>query len=198
MPPTINRPHRRLRSRVALLLLAALFGLPPLAVPAEVPKLTESEVKAAYLFNFAKYVEWPDSAFNGTNAPIIIGVLGSDTIGEDLRAVVTGRLVNGRAFELRHATLDAGLAACHILYVPAAERTSLASLAPLLRDHPVLTVSDTEAFIQQGGVIGLVKRGGNIRLQINLDAANAAGLKISSKLLALADQVKGRPAKPKD
>ncbi len=172
--------------------------MPLLATAADLPKLTESEVKAAYIFNFAKYIEWPDSAFSSTNTPIIIGVLGSDPIGENLRTAIAGKLVNGRAFELRQAKLDAGLAACHILYLPATERTSFADLAPLLRDYPVLTVSDADAFILQGGVIGLVKRGGNIRLQINLDAANAAGLKVSSRLLTLADQVKGRPAKSKD
>lgn len=178
--------------------LAAWLVLAAPASPADLPKLTEAEVKAAYVFNFARYVEWPATAFSGTNAPFVIGVLGPDPVGESLRAVVAGKVVNGRAFELRRAGPDASLTGCHILFLPATERTRLADLAPLLRDKPVLTVSDTEAFLQQGGVIGLVKRGGNIRLQVNLDAANAAGLKVSSKLLTLAEQVKGRPAKAKD
>lgn len=196
MPPP-PCPARRARLLPAAVLLLWL-GAPAAPAPAELPQLTESEVKAAYVFNFAKYVEWPATAFTGSNAPIVIAVLGSDRITADLRAAVAGKLVNGRPFELRPAAADAVLAGCHIVYLPAGERARAREVAALVRDHPVLTVSDAEAFIQQGGVIGLVKRGENIRLQINLEAANAAGLKVSSKLLALADQVKGRPAKGKD
>ncbi|KAF0179638.1 MAG: transmembrane protein [Limisphaerales bacterium] len=194
--PAPSRPPARPPGFVPWLVVWLALASP--GSPADLPKLTEAEVKAAYVFNFAKYVEWPAAAFGGTNAPFVIGVLGPDPVGESLRAVVAGKLINGRTFELRRAGPDAGLAGCHILFLPATERTRLADLAPLLRDKPVLTVSDADAFIQQGGVIGLVKRGGNIRLQISLDAANAAGLKVSSKLLTLAEQVKGRPAKSKD
>lgn len=194
--PAFPRPLARHPGFVRL--LVAWLALVSPGSPADLPKLTEAEVKAAYVFNFAKYVEWPEAAFSGTNAPFVIGVLGPDPVGESLRAVVAGKLINGRAFELRRTGPDAGLAGCHILFLPATERTRLADLVPLLRDKPVLTVSDSDAFIQQGGIIGLVKRGGNIRLQISLDAAHAAGLKVSSKLLTLADQVKGRPAKSRD
>lgn len=185
-----------LRLMIAWGFAGLLCACPVLA--ADLPKLTESEIKAAYLFNFAKYVEWPALAFTGSNSPVVIGVLGQDPIAESLRTAVTGKGVNDRPFEVRRATLDASLAACHILFLPVAERARVREVVTLLKGKPVLTVSDADAFIHQGGVIGLVKRGGNIRVQINLDAASEAGLKVSSKLLILADQVKGRPAKSKD
>lgn len=197
MPTSLRSKRRGFRSPVVVALLLCL-GTPPDLVPADLPQLTESEVKAAYVFNFAKYVEWPAAAFAGSNAPIVIGVLGQDRMADDLRVAAAGKLVNGRPFELRPGVPDNALTACHILYIPAAQRARAREVTALLRDRPVLTVSDADAFIQQGGVIGLIKRSNNIRLQINLEAANIAGLKVSSKLLALADQVKGRPAKGRD
>lgn len=182
--------------RTALAIVVLALAMP--AHPADLPKLTESEVKAAYLFNFAKYVEWPITAFAGSNASIIIGIVGPDRITDDLRTAITGKQVAGRGFELRRAEGDADQAACHILYFPPAARARLPEVAARLRDKPVLTVGESESFVQQGGVIGFVKRGDNVRLQINLAGANTAGLKVSSKLLALADQVKGRPTKGKN
>jgi hypothetical protein len=176
---------------------AALLGLAVLLLAAnsgfgEESAATEYQVKAVFLFNFAKYVDWPPAAFTNDSAPIIIGVLGEDRFDDNLQHAVAGKIVNGRAFVIRHIAVDESPDGCHILFISDSEKNRLGEILDKIKALPVLTVGETGQFLESGGVINFVKKEGRIRLEINLDAARQAGLQISSKLLNVADTVKGK------
>jgi hypothetical protein len=154
--------------------------------------LSEYQVKALFLFNFAKYVEWPAEAFSGPSASITIGILGASPCAQHLKKAVEGKTISGRSIVVRQIekTEDAGL--CHILFISDLEKNRLGELLGHVRDRPVLTVGESEQFAQHGGVIGFVMKDGKVRLAIDLKAARQANLQVSSKLLSVADIVTGK------
>jgi hypothetical protein len=154
----------------------------------------EYEVKAAFLYNFAKFVDWPEDA-PGTDRPaLVIGVLGVDPFGESLDAAVRGKTVNGRALSVRRFAEPSDLEPCQILFVSASQARRLPEILTRLAGTPVLTVGEPEKFNRNGGIVRLVTEDNKVRFEINVDAAEHAGLQISSKLLALARIVHGRDA----
>lgn len=152
----------------------------------------EYRLKAAFLWNFAKFIEWPPSAFTNETAPFIIGVLGTNPFGEELEQTVRGKQISTHPITVQLFRTAAEAKHCHILFVSTSENSRLAEIFKTLRDGPVLTVGEYDQFTQKGGMINFVREGNKIRFQINDAAAQAAGLKISSKLLSLA--VRTRPA----
>jgi hypothetical protein len=190
-----NKPNRlknkRLRPVAALLGLAVLLLALNSGFGGEIPA-TEYQVKAVFLFNFAKYVDWPAAAFTNTSAPITIGVLGEDRFDDSLRRTVAGKTVNGRPFVIRHIAVNESPDGCHLLFISDSEKKRLGEILGKIKARPVLTVGESGQFLEAGGVINFVIKEGRIRLEINLDAARQAGLQISSKLLNVADTVKGK------
>ena len=178
--------------RCALLVITMgwIAGTSISAAKEELP--SEYQVKAAFLFNFAKYVDWPAAAFPGPNAPIVIGVMAKDRFDDDLRQAVEGKTVNGRPFVIKHLAADSELNGCHILFISGLEASRMGAILDKARALPVLTVGEDEPFARNGGIISFVLRNGNVRLDIDLAAAKKAGLTISSRLLAVADVVKGK------
>ena len=157
------------------------------------PSLTKYQVEALFLFNFAKYVDWPAAAFPDANAPIIIGVMGEDRFEDNLRHTVEGKTVNGRPFVIKHlVAADSEVSGCHILFISESQTSRTGAILDKARTLPVLTVGEDEPFARNGGIITFVLRNGNVRLDINLTAARKAGVTISSRLLGVADVVKGR------
>ena len=156
------------------------------AAGAQDSQLTESKLKAAFLFNFAKFVEWPPAAFADANTPITFGVLGTNPFGDDLAAIVRDKTINNRSIVIKplHSVTEA--TNCQVLFICASEKNKLTEIISSLGTASVLTVGDTEHFIETGGMINFVKEGNKMRFQINDTAAKRAGLKISSKLLSLA------------
>jgi hypothetical protein len=152
----------------------------------EPPSPSEYQLKAAFLFNFAKFVEWPPEAFADEKSPFIIGVLGDNPFGKELERTVEGKIVNGRYIQIREAGSLAEAKKCHILFVCNSENKRLQEVFEALRGASVLTVGDWTHFTESGGMISFVLENSKIRFQINDQAARAAGLKISSKLLNLA------------
>lgn len=152
----------------------------------------ESQVKAAFLYNFTKFVDWPADSFPDPDAPVLIGILGEDPIGRALEGLIKARVVNGRKTAIKRFKTVAALEPVHLLFVSASVRKQLPLLFKALEGHSVLTVSDMEGFAQQGGVINLVIRNQRLGFEINEDAAQRANLKISSKLLKLAKVVKDK------
>jgi hypothetical protein len=144
---------------------------------------TEYQVKAVFLFNFTQFVDWPQSAFPEPNSPVVIGVLGDDPFGSTLDETVTGETVNGRPLVVRRYRSAEETDGCHVLFINLPVNAQLPAILERLRARNVLTVSDARDFARAGGVIELVSVDNRIRLQINLDAARAANLMISSKLL---------------
>ncbi|MGN6554477.1 MAG: YfiR family protein [Verrucomicrobiota bacterium] len=150
----------------------------------------EYALKAVFLLNFTRFVEWPASAFPQTNSPIVIGVLGSDPFGRALDDVVKGEVVEGHPVIVERYQSMAELKPCQILFISMSEQSRWPEIRDALKGQPVLTVSEMENFAPVGGMIRLYKSSQNkIRLRINLDAVKAEHLKISSKLLNVSDVV---------
>lgn len=147
---------------------------------------SEYQLKAAFLFNFAKFVEWPQEAFAETNSPFIIGILGDSPFGNELAQTVVGKNINEHPITLKTFRAAAEATNCHLLFISNTEQKRLPEIIPRLRATPILTVGETERFIEAGGMINFVTENNKIRFQISDDAAKAARLKISSKLLSLA------------
>jgi hypothetical protein len=149
--------------------------------------LTEAQVRAGVLFNFATFVKWPDDD-SIANRPFVIGVLGADAVGDALREI-QGRPVKGRRLEVRRITHDADGRLCHILYVPSAADNWQTIVSEVKRE-PVLTIGEHAQFTERGGVIRLYAEDSRLRFEINVTRAQQAHLQISSKLLGLAKIVR--------
>lgn len=145
----------------------------------------EYAVKAAYLYNFAKYVEWPPEAFTNAAAPLLICIAGENPFGDAL-TTLSGKRVESRPVAVRHIPAATGLDKCHIVFVGRAEEGRFKSLLAKLARLPILTVSDIGNFAREGGMIGLVESEQRIRFDINLATTRQANLKLSSQLLKLA------------
>jgi YfiR/HmsC-like len=143
----------------------------------------EYQLKAVFLFNFAQFVEWPASAFPAPDTPLVIGVLGEDPFWAYLDETVRTEKVNGRPLEVQRYRGVADIGTCHILFVSRREEGRLQAVLDSLRGRSILTVSDADRFASRGGMIRFVTDRNRIRLRINLDAAKAANLTLSSKLL---------------
>lgn len=160
------------------------------AVESADPAPSEDQLKAAFLLNFPKYVEWPAEAFPGAQAPIVVTVVGDLSLGEELRRMAAGKAVDGRKLEVRNAESPEDIAPdSRIIFVSDAERWTAGLLAHV-RTSPVLTVGEADDFLDAGGMINLARRERRIRLEVSLAPAEAAGLKISSRLLRIAEVVK--------
>ena len=169
-----------------LLLLALTAPGHSLAAPAQDAPPSEYAVKAAFLYNFAKFIEWPAETFSSPNAPFTLGVFGENPFGDDLERTVKNRAVNGRPFAVKQINSLSELKNCQILFISSSERRRFNEILKALDNASVLTVSDTERFIQAGGMINFFMENNKVRFEINDQAAKRAGLRISSKLLNLA------------
>jgi hypothetical protein len=155
---------------------------------------TEFQVKAAFLINFPKYVDWPANAFAETNSPIIVAIWGDENVANEAQNMIgTGRIISGHPVVLKRIAREEEINRdCHILFIGASERLRLPSILEKIRGEKILTVGESDDFLEQNGIINLARQGRKIRLQVNLTAAGNAQLKISSRLLVAADVVKGK------
>jgi hypothetical protein len=149
----------------------------------------EYQIKAVFLFNFAQFVEWPPAAFAGSNSPLVIGILGGDPFGAYLDETVRDEKVNNRPLAIQRYHQVDEIKTCHVLFISRSEASHLEQILVRLKDRSILIVGDGDDFVQRGGMIRLATTQNKIRLSINVDAAKAANLTISSKLLRAADLV---------
>lgn len=147
---------------------------------------TEYQVKAAYLFNFLKFVDWPGDSSKDSQAPWVIGIVGESPIGEALPRLIEGKTVQGRALQVKFFQSAENMRGCNILFISASESRRLLPILAGLRGSSVLTVGDTDRFIESGGMIQFVIEDGSVRLAIDVGVTSRAQLKVSSKLLSLA------------
>jgi hypothetical protein len=161
-----------------------------LAASAWAQAAEEYRLKAAFLFNFAKFVEWPPLAFKTTGDPITICVAGKDPFGGALDQAVNGKTVQGRAFLVRQLADLQQIGTCQIVFVSSSERKRLASIFHEIKNSGVLTVGECDNFTAEGGIVNFRIAEGSVRIQINVDAAAQQELRISSKLLSLAEIVR--------
>lgn len=171
----------------ALCCIALMFGMAA-KVNAESP---EYSVKAAFIYNFAKFVEWPPESLEG-DKPFVIGVLGQDPFNNALDETVLGKTVLEKKITVKHFSRIEDALTCHILYISDSEKNNLTEIIKRLDRLPVLTVSDVGQFAERGGMIQLVKEQNRVRIAINTTATNQVGLKPSSQLLKLAQIITGR------
>jgi hypothetical protein len=163
-----------------------LLLLPNRAVPAP----SEYQVKAVFLFNFARFVDWPALTFVNENAPFTLCVYGTDPFGADLDTVVRGEVVSGRPIVVRRLRGDArDFRECQILYIARDAADELEQILAALDKHSTLTVSDIEGSARRDVMIRMKTVGGKIKLRVNVDSARAAQLTISSNLLRSAEVV---------
>lgn len=145
----------------------------------------EYEVKAVFLLNFAKIIEWPTTAFDNSESNIVVGIFGNDDFGEALNTI-NGKTVGGRKLEVRKLGQGGALDGCHLLFISSSEKWRLRQILAEVAGQPVLTVSDISDFAEQGGIISLTNEETKIKITINQGSAQRAGLKISSQLLRIA------------
>jgi len=160
--------------------------LPAAGASAQEAQPSEYQVKAAFLFNFAKFVEWPPESFAKETSPLVIGILGDNPFGGDLERTVQNKTINNRPLVIEQLHSSAEATNCQVLFISTSEKKRLPEIFNGLRGASVLTVSETDGFTEAGGMINFVWEGKKIRFEINNDAARKAKLKINSKLLSLA------------
>jgi len=152
--------------------------------------IDEYQVKAAFLFNFAKFVEWPPQAFKSADQPIAICVFGQNNFGSLLDTAVQGKVIGNRKFVVLEISSPPEASKCHILFVSASERKRLRAVLGEVKGCCVLTVGEVDEFIASGGMINLRLKDERVHLEVDPDAAERAKLRISSKLLSLAEIAK--------
>lgn len=184
LSPSLLRPLRLVRI-AAIALLASGPATSWATSRAEPEPPAEFKIKAAFLLNFAGFVEWPPGAFASAADPIVIGIYGADPFGVFLDRLLESEMVCGRTLVVRRFAPGATPAGCHILFISESEARSLGAVLQRVRRQPVLTVSNLSGFTQNGGMIQLLTERGRIRFQINQRAAESVGLTLSSRLLRL-------------
>jgi hypothetical protein len=168
---------------VSWALAASFCGAQPTSAP-------QYQIKAAYLYNFAKFVEWPPAALGEGGAPVVIGVLGKNPFGSMLIEAVRDKTVHGRPLEVRQIGRTQDIKRCHILFISSSEKRRTAEILADLGNLTVLTVGETEGLAQLGVMVNFLIEENKVRFEINLDAVERSGVKISSQLLKLAKIVK--------
>jgi hypothetical protein len=166
----------------------------PAVLPAQLRPSSEYELKAAFLFNFAKFVDWPPNAFAGPESPFLVCVLGTDPFGIALDNALRSKIIAEHPASVARVRRVADISGCQILFVAASESHLLPEILAKIRGQYVLVIGETDDFASSGGAIQFTLEENRVRFFINPDAADRAGLKISSKLLALAKIVRDAPA----
>jgi len=183
---------KRATTLFAIILAALTLGS---EVHAQKPSdSSEYLIKAGFIYNFAKFVAWPSSAFAKSDSPIVIGVLGDDSFAAVLGDVIDGKKIDGRAFvlkRLRWSKDPKDLKDCNILFIASSESVHNDEIIQLLRGTSTLSIADNTGFAKRGGIINFVLDDNNVRFEVNVDAAKQADLNISSRLLSLAKIVTG-------
>lgn len=180
------------RTRQALIFFAACVVLLTACSEAfaQNDEKMEYPVKLAFLYNFTKFVEWPADSYRDASAALRICVMGNDPFADDLKEELETRTVGGRRVEIRRLKSRDTLKACQLVFVPATEKKRAVEIVAALNGSSALIVGESAGFIRQGGMINFTVEDNKVHFEVNVDAAERAGLKISSKLLTLARPVK--------
>jgi hypothetical protein len=174
----------RLRLCLALWLPFAALGQP--SAP------SEYEIKAIWLLNFARYVEWPTNAFASSQSPIVVGISGPNPFGASLEEAFASKTVRGRSLTIKRLGGERDAQGCHMIFFPDSETKRQRELLVKLRESAVLTVGESNDFLADGGIIQFVRKEDTIRFAVNLEPARPARLNLSASLVKVAVLVKGR------
>jgi hypothetical protein len=174
-----------------LLSVRCIIAIPILvshfALAAQAPPNREYQLKAVFLYNFTQFVEWPANSFTSDQAPMTIGILGTDPFGSYLEETIAGEKINGHPLRIQHYNTVEEIGVCQILFINVADKNKREQIIAKLKGRNILTVSDAPDFLSQGGMIRFFTRQDKIKLQVNLEETKTANLVISSKLLRLVE-----------
>jgi hypothetical protein len=172
-------------TRIAAIgILLTILTTPLGAIPAT---QTEYALKSVFVYNFCRFIDWPDSAFASPSEPLVIGIVGDDPFGPLLNEAIAGETYHGRPIQIEHYRSPREIKRCHLLFVSRSESPRLDSVLSAVAGKSIVTIGETDDFIDQGGMIALTPERNRIRLRINAAALRAARLDVSSKLLRVAD-----------
>jgi hypothetical protein len=180
---------RRLGILIVVLGISLNWTLEPNAQTLDSSDSSEYLIKAGFIYNFAKFVEWPASAFSQPDSPIVIGILGTDPFGAIIDRIVEDKKIGGRGFIVKRLKWGKDvkeLKECNIVFVSSSEKGHLDDLVQALKGLPILTVGETPGFAERGGIIRFTLEDNRVRFEVNVEAAHQADLTISSRLLTLA------------
>ena len=188
----------RLRATIAGFLVAVAIGAHGgQAEDPSRPTVLEYQIKAAYLYNFAKFVDWPADKLADGSGPILVGVMGRDPFGSLLDGAFQGKTVRGHSLEVRRVSELAELKQCHMVFISEPERRRLGEILQSLGTEGVLTIGEMRQFAEQGGMVNFTTEDNKVRLEINVGATDRAGIKISSQLLKLARVIRNNSLVPR-
>jgi hypothetical protein len=173
-------------------ILAATVSIAGVSSRAQ-PVVTPEEVQAAYLHKFTGYVDWPTTALPSASSPMLIGVVGSERMYELLGALSRGRLVQGRPVEVRHLASTDQVSTVQLVFVGQQAWRELPAWASAAKGRAVLVATDAPHGVDHGATLGFVQSGNRVRFEASLPAAEQAGIKLSSRLLGVAERVVGLP-----
>jgi hypothetical protein len=143
-----------------------------------------------FLYQFCRFMEWPNSAFSSPNDPLIIGVIGDDPFGSLLQEAVQGETYHGRPIRIEHYRSPRDIKRCHLLFVSRSEVAQMGEILSAIAGKNVVTVGETDGFLEKGGMIALTADRNRVRLRVNASSLRAANVDVSSKLLRVAE-IKG-------
>ena len=189
---------RRTGDRPPVLCLISRFNLGFLiiilvlsALPATAQVSREFQIKAVFLYNFAQFTEWPESVFPNEKSPIVIGIVGPDPFGTTLTETVHSETIQGHPLLIEHYAHAADVKTCHILFISQPEIRHCDEIIKSVKEKPVLTVADTDSAASAAAVIRFVVENNKVHFRVNAEAARAANISLSSKLLRVADATPG-------
>jgi hypothetical protein len=177
--------HRMRRATVFVIICWLFSNSAPKALPVNV-ETVEYPVKLAFLYNFTKFVIWPPDSFRNPDAPLVLCIVGNDPFSPAIEGELRSRTAGSHPIEVRTLRTSDILNVCHMVFVPVTAEDQAARVIRSLKGSSTLTVGESEQFAARGGIINLMTEGNRLHLEVNLLAAERAGLKISSKMLALA------------
>jgi hypothetical protein len=192
-----NLMLRRLGILIVALSVSLSWAPETFAQTSESSDSSEYLIKAGFIYNFAKFVEWPSTSFAQPDSPIVIGILGTDPFGGIIDRIVGDKKISGRGFvvkRLKWAKDFKDLKDCNILFVSSSEKEHMDDVIRMLRWLPILTIGETPGFAERGGIIRFTLEDNRVRLEANVEAARQANLTISSRLLTLARIIQQPPA----
>ena len=180
---------RKVGLLIVLTCLLSAMAMGSHAAGADSPDSSEYLIKAGFIYNFAKLVEWPTTAFPQPDSPIVIGILGNDPFGGTLDKIVADKKIDGRGFVVKRVKWSKDfkdIKDCNILFVSLSEKEHIDSVVEAMKGLPILTIGDAPGFARRGGIINFTLEDNKVRFEVNVEAAKHADLTISSRLLTLA------------
>ncbi len=174
--------------RTITLIVAFTLTLTPYYIGAAEPEFSEYEVKAGFMYNFPKFIEWPVDALSDANRVITLCVVGTDPFGKALSAI-DSKTVQTRRLEIRYPGRTKDLKMCNILFISGSEKDNLSQILETVKGTAILTIGDTKGYAQQGVMINFIMEQNKVGFEINTESARRAKFAVSSKLLKLAKAI---------